>query len=33
MLARQGADEAVREALFAAIAEPGVSDSEERAAG
>ncbi len=33
MLARQGADEAVREALFAAIATPAVSDGEERAAG
>lgn len=33
MLARQGADEAVREALFAAIAEPSAADTEERAAG
>lgn len=34
MLARQGADEAVREALFAAVATPPkASDSEERAAG
>jgi len=33
MLARQGADEAVREALFAAIATLGASSDEERAAG
>ena len=33
MLARQGADEAVREALFAAIAEPTTADAEERATG
>jgi O-antigen biosynthesis protein WbqV len=33
LLARQGADEAVREALFAAIAAQGANDSDERAAG
>jgi O-antigen biosynthesis protein WbqV len=33
LLARQGADEAVREALFAAIAAQGANDSGERAAG
>ncbi len=33
MLARQGADEAVREALFAAVATSAARDGEERAAG